>query len=67
MFEEKKNDEFNFSVKLMFKLIRLDYVRLMVTNAIVLNNIFSFKSSNIVIKNYIFEFNSITTVLNSDI
>ena len=53
---------FSFSVILIFKLVCL-------TNVIVLNSVFSFKSSNVVITNYGFKFDSnvTVTVLDSDI
>ena len=60
VFMEKKNDEFSFSVKLMSKLVCL-------VNVVVLNNIFSFKSSNAVVTDYEFKFDSIVAVLDNDI
>ena len=51
----KKNDEFSFLVKLMSKLICL-------INVVVIDNIFSFKSSNTIIMNYGFEFDSIAAI-----
>ena len=60
MFVGKKNYEFSFSVKLMPKLVCL-------ANTIVLDSVFSFKSSNVVIMNCGFEFDSISTVLDNDI
>ena len=50
MFMEKSG-EFSFSTKLMPKLVRL-------ANVVVLDNVFSFKSSNAAITNYEFEFDS---------
>ena len=47
----------------MSKLVCLGYVGFMLTNVDVLDNIFSFKSSNAPITNYEFEFNSIIVVL----
>ena len=67
MFVGEKNDEFSFSVKLMPKLMRLGHVGLMVANIVVLDSVFSFKSSNAIITNCEFEFESITAVLDSDI
>ena len=58
MFIGKKNNEFSFLVKLMSKLVCL-------TNTVILDNVFFFKSSNTLITNYRFEFNSITVVLDS--
>ena len=52
-----KKKEFSFLVKLMFKLVYL-------INTIILDSVFSFKSSNIVIMNYEFEFDSIIDILN---
>ena len=49
MFVGKKNEEFSFSAKLMLKLVCL-------TNAVVLDSVFSSKSSNAAITNYGFEF-----------
>ena len=60
MFMGEKNDEFSFSAKPMPKLVCL-------TNAVVLNSVFSFKSSNAVITKCGFEFDSIVVVLDSDI
>ena len=57
---DKKNDEFNFSVKLISELMCL-------VNVIVLDNLFSLKSLNVVITNYGFEFNSIIAVLDNSI
>ena len=45
-----------FSAKLMSKLVRLGHVGLMVANTVVLDNVFSFKSSNTTIMNNEFEF-----------
>ena len=56
----KKNEEFSFSIKLMPKLVCS-------ANAVVLDNVFSFKSSNAAITNYGFEFDSIAVVLNNGI
>ena len=56
----KKNDEFSFSAKLTHKLVCL-------TNTVVLDHVFSFKSLNTVITNCDFEFDSIVIVLNNDI
>ena len=53
MFVGKKNDEFSFSAKLMPKLVCL-------ANAVVLDSVFSFKSSNAAITNCGFEFDSKT-------
>ena len=55
MFVGKKNDELSFSVKLMSKLVWL-------ANVVVLDNVFSVKSSNSVITNCEFEFDSIAAV-----
>ena len=60
MFMGKKNDEFSFSVKLMSKLVCL-------ANVVVLDNVFSFKSSNVTIMNCEFEFDSIAAVQDNDI
>ena len=57
---DKKNDEFNFSVKLISELMCL-------VNVIVLDNLFSLKSLNVIITNCGFEFNSIIAVLDSSI
>ena len=62
---EKKNDEFSFSAKLMPKLARLGHVGLMVANAVILDSVFSFKSSNAAITNCGFE--SITVILDNGI
>ena len=56
----KKNNKFSFSVKLMSKLVYL-------INIVVLDNIFSFKSSNTIITNYGFKFDSIVVVLDNSI
>ena len=45
----EKNYEFSFSAKLMLKLMCL-------ANVVVLNNVFSFKNSNVAITNCGFEF-----------
>ena len=63
----KKNDEFSFSAKLIFKLMRLGHIGFMVANIVVLDSFFSFKSSNTAITNYEFEFDSIVVVLDNDI
>ena len=60
MFVGKKNKEFSFSSKLMVKLVCL-------VNVVVLDNVFSLKSSNDVIMNYGFEFDSIIVFLDNDI
>ena len=52
--------EFSFSIKLMSKLVCL-------TNVVVLNSVFSFKSSNAIITKCGFEFDSITSILYNDI
>ena len=67
MFVGKKNDEFSFSTKLMPKLVCLGHVGLMVANVVVLDSVFSFKSSNAVITNCEFKFDSIAAVLDNDI
>ena len=54
----KKNDEFSFLAKLIPKLVCLGHVGLMVANAVVLDSVFSFKSSNAAITNRGFEFDS---------
>ena len=56
----EKNDEFSFSAKLMSKVVRLE-------NVVVLNIVFSFKSSNATITNCGFEFDSIVAVLDNGI
>ena len=58
-----KNDEFSF----LAKLIRLGHVGFMVANAVLLDNVFSFKSSNAAITNCGFEFDLIATVLDNNI
>ena len=67
MFVGKKNDEFRFSAKLMPKLVRLGNVGFMLANAVVLDSVFSFKSSNAAITNCEFEFYSIVVVLDNNI
>ena len=42
----KKNDELSFLVKIMPKLVRLGHVGFMVANAVILDNVFSFKSTS---------------------
>ena len=56
----KKNKDFSFSVKLIFKLVCL-------INTVILDNVFFFKSLNVVITNCGFDFDSITAVLDNDI
>ena len=56
----KKNDKFSCLVKLMPKLVCF-------INVVVLDSVFSFKSSNTIITNYEFEFDSITDVQDTDI
>ena len=60
VYEKKKKEEFNFSIKLMSKLLCL-------INTIILDNVFSFKSSNVIIMNYRFEFDLITIILDNGI
>ena len=56
---KKKNKESSFSAKLMFKIMYLANV--------VIDSVFSFKSSNIVITDRGFEFDSIAVILDSSI
>ena len=67
VFVGEKNDEFSFLIKLMFKLVRLGHVGFMLANVVVFDNVFSFKSSNVVIMNYGFEFDSIVAILDNGI
>ena len=60
MFVGKKKEKFYFSAKLMPKLVFL-------ANAVVIDSVFFFKSSNVAITNCGFEFNSIAAVKDSDI
>ena len=50
----------NLVYQLMVKLVCL-------INVVILDSIFSFKSSYTVIMNYVFEFNSITAILDNNI